>query len=86
VSVPVDAACPSTFLVTPVICAGEVVNMSYFDSDIQTWTIVNVVLTGIPIKPLFIIWLVSLCLARRKNDHARVGFTWLKLVFPFYIL
>jgi hypothetical protein len=29
---------------------------------------------------------VSLCLARRRSDHARVGFTWLKLVFPFYTL
>jgi hypothetical protein len=56
------------------------------DSDALTWTIVNVVLTGIFIKPLFVLWLVSLCLARRKSDHARVGFTWMKLVFPFYTL
>jgi len=60
--------------------------MAYLDSETVVWDIVNVVLTGLFIKPLFVIWLVSLCLARRKNDHARVGFTWLKLVFPFYIL
>lgn len=60
--------------------------MAYGDSDTLILAIVNVVLTGIFIKPLFIIWLVSLCLARRKSDHARVGFTWMKLVFPFYIL
>lgn len=55
-------------------------------ADLLVWTIVNVVLTGIFIKPLFIIWLVSLCLARRRSDHARIGFTWLKLVFPIYTL
>ena len=61
--------------------------MAYLDTtDLTIWGIVNVVLTGIPIKPLFIIWLVSLCLARRKGDHARWGVTWMKLVFPFYIL
>ncbi|KAB5566290.1 hypothetical protein GE09DRAFT_732016 [Coniochaeta sp. 2T2.1] len=61
--------------------------MAYVDTtDLTTWGIVNVVLTGLFIKPLFIIWMVSLCLARRKGDHARVGFTWMKLVFPSYIL
>jgi hypothetical protein len=58
---------------------------SYYD-NLFIYGIVYVVLTGILIKPLFILWLVSLCLARRKNDHARVGFTWMKLVFPFYVL
>ncbi|OIW24633.1 hypothetical protein CONLIGDRAFT_101313 [Coniochaeta ligniaria NRRL 30616] len=60
--------------------------MATADSDTLTWAIANVVLVGIFIKPLFIIWLVSLCLARRKSDHARLGFTWMKVVFPFYTL
>lgn len=51
-----------------------------------TFTIVNTVLVGIFIKPLFILWCISLCLARRKGDPARTGFTWLKVVYPLMVL
>lgn len=46
--------------------------------------IVDAVLCGIFVLPLLIIWLVSFWLAPRKSDHARVGFTWMKLVFLLY--
>ncbi len=55
------------------------------DAD-AVWTIVDAALAGIMIKPLFIIWVLGFCLARRRSDHARVAFTWLKIVFPFEIL
>ncbi|KAJ9142447.1 hypothetical protein NKR23_g7242 [Pleurostoma richardsiae] len=51
-----------------------------------TLDIINCVLSGILIKPLFIIWVISLCLARRKSDPARVGFTYMKVVMPLEII
>lgn len=51
-----------------------------------TYLIVNTVLVGIFIKPLFILWCISLCLARRRNDPARTAFTWLKVVYPLMVL
>ena len=45
------------------------------------------ILAGLWVTPLSILWLISLCLARRKRDPARVGITWLKAaVYPFWIL
>jgi len=41
---------------------------------------------GIWITPLFVIWCISLCTARRKGDPARAGIAWVKAVFPFWIL
>ncbi len=54
-------------------------------TDDEIWMIVNAAMSGIMIKPLFIIWVVSLCLARRRSDHARVAFSWMKAVIPFEI-
>jgi hypothetical protein len=48
--------------------------------------IAGAALFGIWVTPLFIIWCISLCIARRKGDPARVGIAWLKAVFPFWIL
>ena len=67
------------------------VKLKMSDSDFsystaEVYDIVDVVLYGIFIKPLFILFVISLCLARRRSDPARVGFTWMKLVFPFWIL
>ncbi len=56
--------------------------MSTSTDDQVTWTIVNAALGGIMIKPLFIIWIVALCMARRRSDPARAAFTWMKVVFP----
>lgn len=50
------------------------------------YDIVNLVLWGLLIKPLLIIWLISLCLVRRKNDHARLAFTYMKIVMPLEIM
>ncbi len=44
------------------------------------------VLSGLWITPLSILWFISLCLARRKKDPARVGIAWMKAVFPFWVL
>lgn len=44
------------------------------------------VLAGLFIVPLTILWLVSFCYARKKNDPARVGLVWLKVVYPIWIL
>ena len=63
--------------------------MSDSDSSLSTaevYDIVDVVMYGIFIKPLFILFVISLCLARRRSDPARVGFSWMKAVFPFWIL
>ena len=50
------------------------------------YTIVDLSLRGILIKPLFIIWLVGLCLVRRRGDKARFGFTYMNLAYPFWIM
>ncbi|KAK4039064.1 hypothetical protein C8A01DRAFT_36964 [Parachaetomium inaequale] len=44
------------------------------------------VLAGLWITPLSILWFLSFCLARRKNDPARVGISWMKVVFPIWSL
>ena len=44
------------------------------------------VLAGLFITPLSILWFLSFCLARKKNDPARVGISWMKVVFPFWNL
>lgn len=48
--------------------------------------IASVVLSGLWITPLSILWFISFCLARRKQDPARVGIAWIKTVFPIWIL
>lgn len=55
-------------------------------SEALTFDIVYLALAGIFIKPLFILWLVSLCLARRKSDPVRMGFLWMKFVFPLEVI
>lgn len=44
------------------------------------------VLAGLFATPLAILWFISLCLARRKHDPARVGVAWIKTAFPFWVL
>lgn len=47
---------------------------------------IAVAVHGIWVLPLFILWCISLCLARRRGDPARVGVAWAKAAFPFFIL
>jgi hypothetical protein len=53
---------------------------------LSIYIIVGMVLSGIFIKPLGILWVISFCSARRRSDPARVGFTWMKIVYPFIML
>ncbi len=46
----------------------------------------DTVLTGLWVTPLAVLWFISLCLARRRKDPARVGVAWLKAVFPVSVL
>lgn len=46
----------------------------------------TIVLAGLWVKPLAILWFISLCLARRKSDPARDGIAWMKAVFPVWIV
>jgi len=43
-------------------------------------------LYAIFVLPLFVLWCVSLCTARRKGDPARVGVAWMKAVYPFWVV
>ncbi|KAL2259524.1 hypothetical protein VTK26DRAFT_6781 [Humicola hyalothermophila] len=42
------------------------------------------VIAGLFTTPLGILWIISLCLARRKSDPARAGIAWLKSITPFW--
>ena len=44
--------------------------------------VINIVLAGIFLKPIFILWIISFFLGRRKGDPARIGFTWMKVLYP----
>ena len=44
------------------------------------------VLAALWVKPLGILWLISLCLARRRDDPARAGIAWMKAITPFWSL
>jgi hypothetical protein len=55
--------------------------LSYYGTGIS-----STVLSGIGILPLAILWFISFCVARRKGDLARVGVTWMKVVYPFWLL
>jgi hypothetical protein len=46
------------------------------------YTYAEIGLDGLPILPLVIIWLASLCAVLRRADPARWGFTWMKLAIP----
>lgn len=50
------------------------------------WVTVHIALVSILVVPLFILWLVSLCLVRRKHDRARLGFLWMNLATPLFTL
>ncbi|KAK3347146.1 hypothetical protein B0T25DRAFT_634384 [Lasiosphaeria hispida] len=50
------------------------------------YTVGAIVLYGIFVTPLFILWCISLCIARRKGDPARAGIAWIKAVYPLWIL
>lgn len=52
----------------------------------SVWAIVDLAMSGVTSTPLFIIWCLSFCFARRRDDHARVAFSWMKAVFPFQIV
>ncbi len=49
--------------------------------DLVVYSIASAVMAGILIKPLFIIWVVSLCMIRRGG-----AFVWVKVAFPFETL
>ncbi|GAB1316097.1 hypothetical protein MFIFM68171_06307 [Madurella fahalii] len=46
----------------------------------------SIVLAGLWVTPLSVLWFVSLCLARRRSDPARVGIVWVKAVYPVWII
>lgn len=48
------------------------------------WVIARTVIDGILIHPLSIIWLVSFCVVRQRDDPLRRPFKWMKVVFPLY--
>jgi hypothetical protein len=50
--------------------------------SLTAWTIVNLCIVGIMLKPSLIIWAIACCLARRKGDPARTGFSWFKAAWP----
>jgi hypothetical protein len=60
--------------------------MSSYFGVYGVYSVAALVLAGLWVKPLGILWLISLCLARRKGDPARVGVTWIKVVYPFWIM
>lgn len=59
--------------------------MSSLD-EITGYQIGYTVLAGLYITPLAVLWFITFCLARREQDPARVGISWLKAVFPVWIL
>jgi hypothetical protein len=50
------------------------------------FAIASTCLEGILIKPLFIIWVVSFCTVRNRQDPARIAFTWMKVTYPLIIM
>ncbi len=50
--------------------------------DLAIYLLVNAVMSGLMIKPLFIIWIVSLCMVRRAGS----AFHWMKVAFPIEML
>jgi hypothetical protein len=50
------------------------------------YMITETVLRTLWIIPLVILWRISLCLARRKHDHARSGIVLAKVGFALWIL
>ena len=72
----------ASFKFNSVQLAQDSLNMA---DDYFIYTCVSTALTGVFIKPLFIIWIIFLCLAPRRKDHARVGVTYLKAVMPFEV-
>lgn len=58
---------------------------TYFN-EVAPSLIGSIVLAGLWVTPLSILWFISLCLARRKSDPARVGLAWVKAVSPIWIM
>ncbi|TWU72148.1 hypothetical protein ED733_003402 [Metarhizium rileyi] len=52
----------------------------------QTWLMVHAGLTGFILVPTIVVWLATLCLARRREDPARESFIWLKACHPLFLL
>jgi hypothetical protein len=55
-------------------------------ADYVGYTITSTILAGAWVTPLAILWFISLCLAPKRGDPARVGVAWMKAVFPFWIM
>ena len=53
--------------------------------DGQVWTIVDAGMNGVMILPIFIVWIVTLGVARRRSDPARTAFSWLKAPHMFLV-
>lgn len=47
----------------------------------QVFAFVHAGALGFFAFPIFILWSITFCLARRRKDPARVAFTWLKVAF-----
>lgn len=54
--------------------------------DYESYVIGTTVLSGLFIIPLTVLWFITFCLARRRNDPARTGIAWLKAAFPIWTL
>jgi hypothetical protein len=50
------------------------------------WVIANACLEGIFILPLFIIWVVSFCAVRQRDDPVRRPFHWMKAAYPLLVV
>lgn len=59
---------------------------SFAMDSLEGYSIGYTVLAGLWITPLAILWFISLCLARRRDDPARVGVAWLKAAYPIWIM
>ena len=51
----------------------------------EIWTVVHACVSGVVIIPVFILWILTLALARRRSDPARNAFVWLKPCHVFLI-
>jgi len=56
------------------------------ENQALAYAIAAAALEGILIVPLKVIWLISFCAVRNRNDPARRPFTWMKVAYPIILL
>jgi hypothetical protein len=57
--------------------------MDYSQGEQEAYAIAAAVLEGgFILKSLFIIWIVSFCTVRQRQDPARRPFIWMKIAYP----